>query len=285
VDAFGAWLWSPNFVDQIAKIFNNPMESIIGLHKIFAQPSTGAAQHIQVGYLDSGVSSAVVTSQYATVDCGTINVAEEYASLFDYAPYTEIKLYLPFVGIVPLDPAYIMRSSVNVTYRVDVLTGACLAEVTVTRDGDSGGVLYQYAGNAAVTYPISSGSYMGIVAGIAGAVGSVAATLATGGGALPVILGAGGAMAGARTNVQNSGSFGGNAGAMGGKSPYLIISRPQTKVAEDFQHLEGYPTNVFATIGECEGFIRCKEVRDLVVNGTAEEIDEIFELLETGVIV
>jgi hypothetical protein len=285
VDAFGAWLWSPSFVDQIAKIFNNPMESIIGLHKVFAAPHTSGSQNIRVGYLDSGVSSAVVDAQYTTVDCGTVNLSEQFASVFDYAPYTEIKLYLPFVGIVELDPAYVMRSTLKVVYHVDVLTGACLAEVRVTRDGESGGTLYQYAGDAAVQYPISSGSYMGIVAGIAGAVGSIAATVATGGGALPMILGAGGSIAGARTHVQNSGGFGGNAGAMGGKRPYLIIGRPQTKVAERFAALQGYPTNYGVRVGDCDGLIRCAEVRGLVADATDSEMDEILEAMKEGVIV
>lgn len=285
VDAFGAWLWSPNFVDQIAKIFNNPMESIIGLHKVFATPSTPTSGTIRVGYLDSGVQSAIVGSQYTSVDCGTVNLAEQFANVLDYAPYTEIKLYLPFVGIVQLDPAYVMRATIGVVYKVDVLTGACLAMVDVRRDGESGGTLYQYAGDCAVQYPISSGSYMGIVAGIAGAVGSVAATLATGGGALPLILGAGGAIAGAHTQVQNSGSFGGNAGAMGGKKPYLIISRPQSKVAEGFERLQGYPTNYGTVIGDCSGLVVCSQVRGIVGDMTADEREEILELLAGGVIV
>ena len=283
VDALGAWLWSSAFVDQILKIFNNPMESIIGLHKVFATPSTSGSADIKVGYLSSGVSAAVVSSQYATVDCGSISLSEDFGSVLDYAPYTDVKIYLPFIGIMPLSVADVMRSTINAIYHVDVLSGACLAEVKVTRDGE-GGTLYQYAGDASVKYPVSAGSYMGIVAGIAGAATSVAATVATGGGALPAIIGAGGSLSGAHTSVQNSGTFGGNAGAMGGKKPYLIVSRPQSKIASRYAHMQGYPTNHTATVGACSGFIRAKSVRSLDAPATGGELDEIKSLLMEGVI-
>ena len=68
INAFGAWLWSDNFVDQIKKLFNDPMQAIIGLHKVYATPATGGSQTIKVGYLDSGVSSRVVSNQYTTID-------------------------------------------------------------------------------------------------------------------------------------------------------------------------------------------------------------------------
>ena len=54
INQLGAWLWSNNFIDQLLKMFNDPMQAIIGLHATFIQPVTGSAQNIKVGYLDSG---------------------------------------------------------------------------------------------------------------------------------------------------------------------------------------------------------------------------------------
>ena len=91
VKDLGAWLWSPNFVDQILKVFSNPMEAIISLHKIYGTPHTANnPQNIKVGYLDSGVSSKVVDEQYITIDCGTVKMYEQYGNVFDYSPYTEV---------------------------------------------------------------------------------------------------------------------------------------------------------------------------------------------------
>ena len=284
INSFGAWLWSDNFIDQIKKLFNDPMQAIIGLHKIYAQPITGGAQNIKVGYLDSGVSSAIVTNQYTTIDCGTVRLSEQFHNVFDYEPFTEVNLYLPFIGIVRLDISDVMRASIHIVYHVDVLSGACLADVKVVRDS-SGGTLYQYAGNASVTLPISSGSYMGIVASVAGIAGGIAGTIASGGSALPLIASSASSMFNAHTRVEHSGGFSGNAGAMGGKIPYLIISRPQTAMAKEFNKYIGYPSNFTTTLGSCSGFVKVLECHLKNINATKSELDEIDSILKEGVII
>ena len=284
LNSFGAWLWSSNFIDQVLKLFNNPMQSIIGLHKIFAAPPISGSGTIRVGYLDSGVGSNLVGGQYVTVNCGTVNVREQYGNVFDYTD-THIRLYLPFIGIVPLDTADVMRGAVTVVYHVDVITGACLAEVKVSRDS-GGGTLYQYAGDAAVRYPISSGSYMGVVSGVLGVVGGIASAVMTGGASAPLAAGAvASGIANAKTDVQHSGSFAGNAGAMGGKKPYLIIERPQTAVASGYSAYQGTGANAVHKVSAMSGYFRMTDVHvDNVARASAEELEQIRTMIERGVI-
>lgn len=284
LNSFGAWLWSANFVDQILKLFNDPMQSIIGLHKIFASPSISGTSTIHVGYLDSGVSSNTVGAQYTDVACGSVKVSEQFGNVFDYTD-THVRLYLPFIGIVDLDTADVMRGTVSIVYHVDIITGACLAEVKITRDG-SGGTLYQYAGDAAVRYPISSGSYMGVVSGVLSAVGGIASAFMTGGATLPMAAGAiAGGVSQAKTQVQHSGNFSGCAGAMGAKKPYLIIERPQTVLADGFANYQGKGANVRRTVGQMSGYFKFSDVHTDSINGAAEsEIEAIRAALESGVI-
>lgn len=270
----GAWLWSTNFIDQILKIFNDPMQAIIGLHKVYATPNISGSGNIKVGYLDSGVPSNIVGNQYTYIDCGTVSLREYYGNILDYSPYTTVQLYLPFIGIVSLDIADISRSSITVKYGVDVLTGACLASVSVQRD-NAGGVLYQYSGNCACQYPLSSGSYMGMVTGALGAIGS----LARGN-----IIGTGLSVAGMHTNIERSGGFSGNAGAMGIKKPYLIISRPQSVMNDGFPSIQGYPSNYYTRLGNCSGFIQVAECHVENISATDKELDKIKDLLKEGVI-
>ena len=284
LNSFGGWLWSANFVDQLLKLFNDPMQSIIGLHKIFATPTISGTSTIHVGYLDSGVSSKTVGAQYTDIDCGTVRILEQFGNVFDYTD-THVRLYLPFIGIVDLDTSDVMRGAVSVVYHVDVITGACLAEVRITRDG-SGGTLYQYAGDAAVRYPISSGSYMGVVSGVLSAVGGVASAVMTGGATLPIAAGAvAGGMSQAKTQVQHSGNFSGCAGAMGIKKPYLIIERPQTMIADGFEGYQGRGANVRRTVGQMSGYFKFSDVHTDSITGAAEsEIETIRAALESGVI-
>lgn len=284
VNSLGAWLWSSNFIDQLLKLFSSPMDAIIGLHKIYATPATGGAQNIKVGYLDSGVPSKVVTEQYATVDCGTVNCYEYFGNVLDYNPYTNIRLYLPFIGIIDLSNSDVMRSSINVVYHVDVLSGACLAEVKITRDG-GGGTLYQYAGNAATTLPISSGSYMGVVSSVSSVATRALAGFASGGALGAIASGATGVLNAQGTNVVHSGGFSGNAGAMGCKKPYLIIERPQTETADNTAKLLGYGSNLFTKLKTCKGLTRVKGVHVDAVPATKEEKKLIEEKLTDGVII
>lgn len=283
LNQFGAWLWSSDFFEQIKKLFNDPMQAIIGLHKVYSPVQTSGLGTIKCGYLDSTVPSKLVSEQYVTVDCGSVSLQEYFGNVFDYPPFTEISIYLPFIGVRRLDPSDIMRATVSVKYHVDVFTGACLADVNVKRD-TAGGVLYTFPGSCSVQYPLSSGSYMGIVSTIASTV--VSAVTA------PTPLGMGATVLGGITNlafnshanVERSGSFTGNAGAMGSKIPYLIISRPQTAMAQNFETLSGYPSNTYTKLSACTGFTQVKFVHVENLNATDAEKQEIEQLLKEGVI-
>lgn len=282
LNAFGAWLWSSNFVEQLKKLFNDPMQAIIGVHKVFAPIPTGGSQNIVCGYLDSGVSSPIVSSQYTEVNCGSVSLPEYYGNVFDYDPHTKVSIYLPFIGVVPLKVSEVMRSTISVTYGVDVITGACLAKVNVSRDG-GGGILYSYGGSCACHYPISSGSYAGIISGIVTSAIGIAGGLATGNPLATI----GGAMAGLRqahTEVQRSGGFTGCAGAMGPKKPYLIVDRPQTRLAKNFPAYDGKPSNSTQFIGDCSGFIRAQEVHFSAPGAFDDEAKEVESLLKAGVL-
>lgn len=283
LNQFGAWLWSSDFFEQIKKLFNDPMQAIIGLHKVFSPVQSSGQGSIKCGYLDSNVPSKLVSEQYVTVDCGAVNLQEYFGNVFDYPPFTDISIYLPFIGVRHLDPSDIMRATVSVKYHVDVFTGACLADVNVKRDA-AGGVLYTFPGSCSVQYPLSSGSYMGIVSTIASTVvGAVTA---------PTPLGMGTTILGGLTNlafnshanVERSGSFNGNAGAMGSKIPYLIISRPQTAMADKFETLSGYPSNTYTPLSACKGFTQVKYCHVENLSATETEKGEIERLLKEGVI-
>jgi len=283
INAFGGWLWSSDFVEQLKKLFNDPMQAIIGVHKVFATPITGGERTIVCGYLDSGVSSKIVTSQYTTVDCGSVSLNEYFGNVFDYPPHTSVKIYLPFIGIVPLDVAYIMRSTISIEYKVDVLTGACLANISVSRDG-SGGIVFSYGGSCICSYPISSGSYTGIVSGALSLLAGVAGTLASGGSALPAVMGTLSGIGRVKTDVQHSGQFSGAAGAMGSKIPYLIIERPQTRISRNIEYFSGIPSNQYSKISDCNNFVRVEKVHLIVNKAFDSEVKEIEELLINGVL-
>ena len=290
VNAFGAWLWNPNFIDTIKRLFESPIDSVFTLHKVFCTPNTSGVADIVVGSIDSGIPSPVVSSQYTNIDCGSIDLDEYFGNIFDYAPYTILQLYLPFIGIVELDPAYCMRSSISIFYTIDVFTGACVAKVGCKRDGFDVCV-YEYSGSCSLEYPVSAGSYSSIAAGIlTGAMSAVAGGVGTyiTGNPLPAIHGGISALhqiGSGRAEIRHTGSLAGTPGAMGIRKPYLIISRPILELADNFPYFDGYPANQTVQVVECTGYIKCKECHLNVSNAYQSELEELDSMLKSGIIV
>ena len=281
IKSFTSWLWSENPITQLQQMFSNPMNAIIGLHLIYATPSTSAEKSIGVGYLDSGVLSKVVSEQYVTIDCGSVTIPSYYNNVNDWNPYTKISCYLPFIGIVKLNTDDLMSSNgnisqLNITYKVDVLTGACLAMLKVKR-GSSDAILYQYNGSCSVQLPLTSGNYGGIIASlITTGVGIVS-------GVTPLAIGGAMSLTHPKSEIQRSGQLGANVGAMGIKKPYLIIERPYSKYASSYAKHIGYPSNNTIKLSSCHGFTRVKSTDVNNINTTEEERKMILNLLTSGI--
>lgn len=281
--SFSSWLWSTDFSNSIKKLFQDPMDAIIGLHMIYTEPVIGERKNIIVGYVDSNVNTRTVANQYKKIDCGSIAVREYYGDSRDY-DFTKISIYLPFLGIQQLNAKDLIGGSINVTATVDVLTGTILYNLNITKNGVTQ-TLYTFSGNCAVQLPISSGSYASILANTIGLVAGGVATFATGGAAAPVLIGAAAqAVTGTRANVAASNTIGSNAGAMGIKKPYLILNRQNSYNATYYNNIQGYPSNINVKLSNCSGFTRVKECHLDGIPATDEELEEIYTLLKQGVI-
>ena len=69
------------------------------------------------------------------------------------------------------------------------------------------------------------------------------------------------------------------------KKPYLIITRPQPVLANNFMTFSGIPANENVRVGECTGFIRCLDCHLENIPATDNELTEIESLLKTGIII
>jgi len=284
VVSFSSWLWTGNVFENIKKLLQDPMEAIIGMHIMYATPHTTTPSNIIVGWLDSGVAAKVVDKQYTQLDCGSVFVPEYYGDVLDYEPYVHIHLYLPFIGIVSLKPNDVIGKLVNVTYGVDALTGTCLAMVTTTK-GESKIQCYTFPGNCAVQIPLTGGNYASVIRGIASMAVGVAGSVLTGD-AIGAVGGVIGGVMSSHLDVSHSGTLGANAGAMGVKKPYMIITRKVAYDAAGYNQFYGYPANKTVVLGVCRGFTRVKSVRiESIPIATSDEKQQIEALLKQGVII
>lgn len=288
--ALASFMWSSAFdLDTYKKLFSDPMESIIGLAIVPVAPTIGGSQNVRFGTIDSGVSMNVVGNQYKKLDCGSINIEKYVGCFMDYAPYTKISIYLPYIGIRDLSADDITGGSINVQYIVDVLTGACAAFIKHSERG----VLYSYNGSCITNVPLTSSNFSGAiqnaVSAVIGGVGVIAG-MATG--AAPVTaMGVAGLLNSAantamnsKPHIQRSGNLGGSAGIMSIQKPYIIIERPNLSVPANIQHYVGQTSNLTRSLGNCSGFTMVEHIHLHDIAATSEELKEIESMLKQGVI-
>lgn len=287
LNQFGAWLWTSDIVSQLIKIWSgDPINGILSLRKVYCTPVTGSTINIVVGYLDSGVDAAKVVNQFVTIDCGTADVAEVMHNSTDYPPYTSLHLYLPFIGVIELDPNEFVNGKIKVRYHIDVYTGTCLAEVLSirTKDMPEGNILYTFSGNASQEIPLTAANWSGAISSLV-SLGAAAIGVASGG-ALGAVAGAslvGHSISHEMIHMNRSGSLSANAGIMGSRYPYIIIGRRNRYDANGYNELYGYPANKTVYLNNCSGFVRVKAGR-LRSKATENEKTEIMDLLKKGVI-
>lgn len=278
-------LWNMSIFDietQFQKLVQNPLECLISLHCLPCLPTTGGnPENIKLGSFDTEVTGNRITNQYLTVDAGTLNVPKYWGSALDYAPYTRAEIFLPFIGIRNLQIEDIQGLTLTLKYHVDVLTGDCVAYI---KCGNS--VLYTFTGNCIQHIPCTATS-SDLLAKNISAVGMVGVGLATGNPAAAVAGAAAGAInsATAKNHVQRSGEVAGSPGVMSEFTPYMIFHRPKQSLAKNYNKFKGYPTNITYTLNTLTGYTEVEHVHLTGIKATDTELQEIENLLKSGVII
>lgn len=180
VQTLARYLWTDESVIQtiwnhIKQFFENPMEAIIGFNLVPVPVPDGGTENFALMYIDTGVSMTVAANQFVDLDCGTVELKRYYGSALDQSPYTKVSCFLPYIGTVNLNTDEVMGTTLQVKYRVDIVSGSCVAKIFV-----DGNCLYQYSGHCAITIPISSADFSSYVSA-AISVGKLAAAAITAG--------------------------------------------------------------------------------------------------------
>lgn len=281
------YLWRPEFVDLIAKMFQSPMEAIIDLSFINVTPSTSVTNTINVGYVSTGIEAPRVSNQYVELNCGTIKVDEYWGSALDYNPYTSLEIYLPYIGLMRLDTDDCMGAELELRYHIDLLTGTCVAMIKVTK-GNLSSVLYSFSGNASSHVPLSATNMSQLVQSVMMTTAQVGIGVATGGASAVAAVSAGAAMnvLGAKMHVEKGGRLDTTGGMLANKTPYLIITRPIQSLAQDYNMFKGYPSNITSVLNTLTGYTEVEYIHlEGLTDATNEEKNMIERLLMEGVII
>lgn len=256
VQSLAQYLWTDTSVidtiwNHIKQYFEDPMQAIIGFNLVPVPVPDGGTQEFKLMYIGTGVNMTVAASQFVDVDCGTYTVEKYYGSALDYSPYTKISCFLPFIGNVDLNPDEVMGATLQITYRVDICSGSCVAKILV-----DGNCLYQYSGHCAIPIPLASADFssyvsaavsvakLAIGAAVAGAAGAAAGAAMEAGQATGQIV--------ETTQIVNTARNPQSGRQITTGTQTVTVSRPQPEPRNQTQaSFAGLsPANVANTVGE-----------------------------------
>lgn len=150
-------------------IFLNGTDTVDVLHyfssykKFFCNIPIEGYKQLKASRYNFGVTAPYTKSYNLDIDCGSIQIAETFNSVLDYAPFSRLTIFLPFIGFQELDVSMVMNNTLHIVYTVDVLGGRCLAKLFVTI-GENESCIAVYGGTIASDEVFSnddqySGSY------------------------------------------------------------------------------------------------------------------------------
>ena len=286
INTLSGYLWDDNFISTLKKYFVSPSEAIISLamspfELTNVNPETS---RVFIGNASTPASGNQIVNQYTSLDFGTIDFLEYWGNYIDYE-LTDVSVYLPYCGSYKLDAKDVVKSKIHLVYNMDLLSGECVALLHIEKDYGLKSVLYQYNGNILSHIPYSASDMSSYV-------NTVLSTVSTGisGG----LIGTGGAIASVavssafgakKESVIKGGSASGGKGFLSPQRPYLIITRPDQSLPENFNSFVGYPSNITKKLSSCKGYTEVEHIHLENITATEVEISEIESLLKSGVLI
>lgn len=279
------YMWNNNLfdIDSFKKLFADPMDCVIGLSIVpYAVPTSGAVI-VNVGNIPTGISMNKASAQFFILDCGSINISEYFGSYLDYAPYTNIQIFLPYIGYRELKIDECMAAkpgmAVHLKYYIDILSGACTALIKCGRS-----MMFQFQGHCSVEIPFTGVEWGNAIKSAIDGACAVGNLAAENGNPINEVGALANSVMGSKPSIERSGHIGSAGGLIAGQHPYLIITRPRQCKPKNQNHYLGYPAFITENFGGISGFTQIEECRLNGIKCNDEEMEEIMRLLKEGVI-
>jgi hypothetical protein len=258
--------------------------------------STAGTSMIRIGKETYGsfggdTIAKIILTQERIIDLGAYTFNRSYNNFLDYAPYTDIKLYLPYCNdLITLNPDIVMGETINCYLIADIITGSVRGVVTCNTC-----TIAENSGTFGNTVPLTAenvGAYKSAMLNSIGGVASGVLSTAVGGATGNPIAIASGAMSVIGSITQLSAVDNTSYVDVKGSSspctmynrsatPYVIITQARPKRPDNYAHTIGYPCYKTLTINDLSGYFVCENT-DIKINATETEKSMIKNILEAG---
>lgn len=257
----------PSIYEQLKDLLTGGIENFItGATFIPMNVPAGGSIELKTNSIPLGISVQLLLTRYETQTL-SLGLSDMPDSILKSSAYTEMELYLPFVGSVQLsiDP-FMDDKSVTIQCGIDYGSGGLFYIIK-----NSSQTIATYNGSCAVSVGIgySGSNLISTVGGAVTAIGSLALSSWQG-----AIAGAGLAYSGLRGSTgQLSAASGNNAFAM---DTNIRLSVSRKGIPEDIttkSNVIGLPTYRTLSLGSLTGFVKC-------INATIESSEEMSVVQE-----
>lgn len=151
--AFLDKIWTTSIWNNLKTAFTDPIENIISIkeypfdlvsHDSDCCIQLTSSDKIKIGLVDIEIDSSELPYFYkvspnynAVFDFGTKIITESGGDArFDFEPYTELYLYLPYIGTIKINPIEWLNHYMRLEYAIDFGTGKCKAFIFNTDDNE-----------------------------------------------------------------------------------------------------------------------------------------------------
>lgn len=240
---------------------------------------------------DNPIQSAQLT-QYGAVSLPSITIPKTFNDFRDYAPYTNLSMYIPLCGWFTLPP-WCMGRTISGEMYINGYTGTL--KCIVRADGN---VVTELGGNASIDLPFAAeavgmkaAAVLGNLINTAGSIASIANPSA--GGAANVGTAVLGTVCALNANyTESKGTMGDGSNIAGLYHVYIKISRPATidnegnslvAIPTEYKHQYGLPCNKSLTLTQGDGYTQILDA-NITGNMTAREKQMIIDGFRRGLI-
>lgn len=296
MQSFYSSVWETDLTDFVkgafTGIYSNLISNVVSLKFMPTTAEnlggTGDTSPVILGFktYDNLTVQTIGNTTAPIVNIGSYKFANAYNSFADYAPYTDVKLYLPFVGVVPIDTNLFMGSgggetaTLNVKAQYDLQSG--LITYFIMRNKT---MISSVSGRMAVEVPVSLQSgldtFSTISRNFVGKATSFAGNAISGNpiGMISDVM-QGSATAPPQTVFA---STGGDGAFYAHPKCMIMIRHPQYNRPKNYGHVVGFPAYVTKKVSDLQGFnVIQNPVIPLADGMTGTEHDMIVTAMQMG---
>lgn len=271
------WFRSNTFINDLDRLFSNPIDSVFALRLYPLDFYLHDTAH-SITFTDTSILNVSTSIGGVTIEDGynfMIDGGSYYYTAYygNYADFVNVRysIYIPFVGIVPIDGSRVVNKNLSIKYILDISSGKASAVLFSNTD-----IIGIYSATVGIDIPLTSSSLNeqllnATLSGIANLIS---------GNALGLI--------GSVTDMFNrretiSGNLSSSASLYLPNNAFLLIDNYYTIEPNNYQKVLGRPSMYGNTIGQyTDGFIQVLDGDFSQIQCTSTEMDELLSILKSG---